>query len=84
MRLGIPLIVIFLLMWPVSQGCIVQLYLCFINFCGPGSSVGIATGYGLDGPGNESWWVRDFPHLSRPALGSTQPPIQGVQGLSWG
>jgi hypothetical protein len=28
------------------------------NFCvcGPGSSVGIATGYGLDGPGIESRW----------------------------
>ena len=23
---------------------------------GPGSSVGIATGYGLDGPGIKSWW----------------------------
>ena len=33
------------------------------------SSVGIATGYGLDGPGIESLWGRDFPHLSRPALG---------------
>ena len=29
--------------------------------------VGIATGYGLDGPGIESQWGRDFPHLSRPA-----------------
>ena len=28
---------------------------------GPGSSVGIATGYGLDGPGIESRWRRDFP-----------------------
>jgi hypothetical protein len=36
-------------------------------YCGPGSSVGIATGYGLDGPGIESRW-RDFPHLSIPAL----------------
>jgi hypothetical protein len=36
---------------------------------GPGSSVGIATGYGLDGPRIESQWGRDFPHLSRPALG---------------
>jgi hypothetical protein len=27
---------------------------------GPGSSVGIATGYGLDGPGIESRWGRDF------------------------
>jgi len=37
---------------------------------GSGSSVGIATGYGLDGPEIESRWGRDFPHLSRPALGS--------------
>jgi len=32
---------------------------------GPGSAVGIATGYGLDGPRIESRWGRDFPHLSR-------------------
>ena len=36
---------------------------------GPGGSVGIAAGYVLDGPGIESRWGRDFPHLSRPALG---------------
>ena len=36
---------------------------------GPGSSVGIATGYGLDGPGIEFRWRQDFPHLSRPTLG---------------
>ena len=29
--------------------------------CGPGSSVGIATDYGLDGLGIESRWGRDFP-----------------------
>ena len=28
---------------------------------GPGSSVGIATDYGLNGPGIESLWGRDFP-----------------------
>jgi hypothetical protein len=28
--------------------------------CGPGCSVGIATDYGLDGPGIESRWGRDF------------------------
>ena len=33
----------------------------------PGSIVGIATGYGLDGLRIESRWGRDFPHLSRPA-----------------
>jgi len=49
---------------------------------GPGSVVGIATGYGLDGPGIEPRWGRDFAHLSRPALGSTEPPVQWVQGLS--
>jgi len=33
---------------------------------GPGSSVRIATGYGLEGPGIESRWRRDFSHLSGP------------------
>ena len=51
---------------------------------GRDSSVGIATSYGLDGPGNESRWGQVFPHTSRPVLGPTQLPIQWVRGLSLG
>ena len=48
------------------------------------SSVGIATRYVLDGPGIEYRLGRNFPHLPRPALGPTQPPVQWVPGLSRG
>jgi hypothetical protein len=51
---------------------------------GPGSVVGIATGYGLGGPGIKPQWEQDFLHLSRLALGTTQPPVQWVPGLSRG
>ena len=58
---------------------------CMYNVTvGRDSSVGIATGYGLDGLEIESRWGRDFPHRSRTALGTTQPPIQWVPGLSHG
>jgi hypothetical protein len=59
----------------------VAIDICTNHRCGPGSLFGIATGYGLDGPGIESRWGRDFPHLSRPALGTIQPPVQWVPGL---
>jgi hypothetical protein len=51
---------------------------------GPGSVDGTATGYGLDGPGIESRWGRNFPHLSRPARGPTQPPVQWYRVFSGG
>ena len=60
------------------------LLLLLLLFVGRDSSVGIATRHGLDGPGIEPRWGRDFSHPSRMALGPTQSPIQWVPGLSRG
>jgi len=51
--------------------------------CGPGSSVGIVTDYGLEGSGSNSGGD-EISRPSRPALGPNQPPLQWVQGLSRG
>ena len=48
------------------------------------SSVGIATRYGLGGPGTEVRWGRGFPHPSRPSLGPTQPLVQWITTLFFG
>ena len=53
-------------------------YIYIYIYGGWDSAVGIATRYGLDGPGIESRWGRDFPHPSRPALGD--PPSLPYNG----
>ena len=62
---------------------LLYLMLLFVLKCGPGSSVGIATDYGLDGPGSYPGGDGIF-HPFRPALGPTQPPVKWIPGLSRG
>jgi len=54
---------------------------CYNRIYGSGSSVSIATDYGLDGPGSNPGGYDIFRPF-RPALGPTQPPVKWVPALS--
>jgi len=64
---------------PLPPGNIRGTHFC----CGPGSSVGIATDYGLEGLGSNLGRDEIF-HPSRPSLWPTQPLVKWVTGLSRG
>ena len=66
-----------------TQKSLLQFGVIIFSKYGPGSSVGMATDYGLDGPGSNPGGDEIF-RSSRPALGPTQPPVQWVPGLSRG
>jgi len=51
-----------------------------VIYCGPSSSVGIATDYGLNGPGSNPGGDEIF-RTSRPVLGPTQPRVKWVPRL---
>ena len=64
-----------------STTCHLVYYMLSIG--GPGSSVRIATEYGLDGLGSNPSGDQIY-RPSRPALGPTQSPVKWVLGLSRG
>ena len=65
------------------SACTVIIKIYIKSYFGPGSSIGIATDYGLDGPGSNPGWDEIF-CLSNPAPGPTQPSVKWVPGLSRG
>ena len=57
---------------------IYTIYISYICICGPDSSVGMATDYGLDGPRSNPGGHEIF-RPSRPALWPIQPPVNGYR-----
>jgi len=63
--------------WAESRNCLASACKCFLCHRHEASSFGIATRYGLDGPGIESRWGRDFP---RPSSRPSGPPSLLLNG----
>jgi hypothetical protein len=64
--------------------CIVLLYECkcsTLKIRVHNCVVGISTRFRLDGPGIETQWRWDFPHLDNRPLRHIQLPVPWVQGL---
>ena len=72
-------------LFPVYGYCLFDGICLILNLtCGPGSSVGTATDYGLDGPGIESRWGARFSAPVQTGPGAHPTSVQWVPGLSRG
>ena len=59
---------------------LIYIYTNVYIYCGPGTSVGIATDYGLSDPGSNPG-ADEISRPSRPALTTTQLPVKIVSGF---